>query len=283
MSAIQTDLLAQDEHAMRYQAVALNALASLLAGDTRPKTLHRLRTHLRRLQAYFELTGDDLHAETLAECVSRLSDLRTLQVFEQYLARVGAPESDLWIIKDRIKTTLATLQKKDAIWKIEHQVRWRSPLPAQATPDWIAERLPALRRENAAALQELIVKAADNPRRKTLHALRLKIKSVRYQEEWALDQGSKRPDIVKRLKRAQSILGRYAEQAQFRKLARALDLETYPKIVKSWRRARTRARAIPLELTGIVEELSGRRLRLVRPEHRAEQVSPSNLRRAVGR
>lgn len=283
MSAIQTDLRAHEERAARYHAVALNALASLSSGDMRPQTLHRLRTHLRRLQAYLELVGENQDAKAISKCVSRLSRLRTLHAFEQYLTRLGAPESDLWIIKDRIRTTLATLERKDTFWKIEHNVHWHSLSAAPTDPDWMAARLHTLRRANAVALRELIAKAAANPRRKTLHALRLKIKTIRYQEEWALDQAYARPDLVNRLERVQSVLGRYEERAQFRKLARALDLEAYAKIVKGWRRARTRARAILQELTGFIEELSGRHLRLVGPEPRTGNTSLSNLRHTVGR
>ncbi len=283
MSAIQMDLRVHDERAARYQAVALSALASLSSGDMRPQTLHRLRTHLRRLQAYLELMGENRDAKAISKCVSRLSRLRTLHAFEQYLTRLGATESDLWIIRDRIRTTLATLERKDTFWKIEHNVHWHSLSAAQANPDWMMERLHTLRRANAVALRELTAKAADNPRRKTLHTLRLRIKSIRYQEEWALDQVYARPDLVNQLKRVQSVLGRYEERAQFRKLARALDLESYAKIVKGWSRARTRARAILQELTGIIEELSGKHLRLVEPEPRAQNTSISNLRHAVGR
>lgn len=283
MSAIQTDFRFHDERAARYQAVSLNALASLSSGDRSPQALHRLRTHLRRLQAYLELVGEGQNAEIVSECVSRLSPLRTLHVFEQYLTRLDAPESDLWIIRDRIRTTFAKLEQKDALWKIEHHVRWRALPAVPANPNWMMERLHGLRQANAVALRQRAAKAAANPRRKTLHALRLRIKSIRYQEEWALDQPYARPDLVRRLKRVQSVLGRYEERAQFRKLARAHDLESYTQIVKGWRRARTRARAIPLELNGVIEELSGRRLRLVGPESQAGNVSHSNLRRAAGR
>jgi len=283
MSALQMDSKLQDDRAARYQMVALNALASLSSGDLRPQTLHRLRTHLRRLQAYLELVGENKNTKIISKCVSRLSQLRTLHACEQYLARLGAPESDLWTIRDRIRTTLATLERKDAFWKIEHNVHWHSLSAAPADPDWMAARLQTLRRAHAHTLQGLIAKVVANPRRKSLHALRLRIKSIRYQEEWALDQPYARPEIVTRLKRMQSVLGRYEDRAQFRKLARALDLESYPKIVKGWQRARTRALTIPHELTGMIEDLAGRRLRLVGQEPRAASALLPGLRHAVGR
>lgn len=254
---------AEDDRAARYQTVALHALARLSGGDIRPKTVHRLRTHLRRLQAYLELVGEDRNAQIMAKCVSRLSPLRTLQVFERYLARLGASKSDVRRIKDRIRRRRANLDRKQVYRKIERRVRRHALPPTPASPDWMAGRMERLRREHAKTLHDLITEARANPQRKTLHALRLTIKSTRYQEEWALDQAYARPDLVSWLKRAQSVLGDYEERAQFRKLARTLGLKSYAKIVKDWRRARTRARALPARLTGMIEELAGRRLRLL--------------------
>ena len=111
----------------------------------------------------------------------------------------------------------------------------------------MADRMEKLRREHAESLHERISEATANPRRKTLHALRLKIKPIRYQEDWALDQAYARPEIVSRLKRAQSVLGDYEERAQFRKLARTLHLKSYARILKDWRRAKTRARTLPAQ------------------------------------
>ena len=140
-----------------------------------------------------------------------------------------------------------------------------------------------LRREHAKSLHDLISEAIANPRRKTLHALRLTIKSIRYQEEWALSQAYARPEIVNRLKRAQSVLGDYEERAQFRKLARTLVLKSYARIMKDWRCARTRARTLPTKLTGIISSLAGRGLRLVEPGLPPNRAPIQGPRRATGR
>lgn len=277
------DFRAGDDRAARYQTVALHALARLSGGDIRPKTVHRLRTHLRRLQAYLELVGEDRNAQIMAKCVSRLSLLRTLQVFERYLARLGASKSDARRIKDRLRRRRAKLDRKQVYRKIERRVRRHALPPTPASPDWMAGRMERLRREHAKTLHDLITEATANSQRKTLHALRLMIKSIRYQEEWALDQAYARPDLVSWLKRAQSVLGDYEERAQFHKLAHTLGLKSYAKIVKDWRRARTRARALPARLTGMIEELAGRRLRLLVSQPPSGSSPLRKLRRVMSR
>jgi len=277
------DFRAEDDRAARYQTVALHALARLSGGDIRPKTVHRLRTHLRRLQAYLELVGEDRNAQIMAKCVSRLSPLRTLQVFERYLARLGASKSDVRRIKDRIRRRRTNLDRKQVYRKIERRVRRHALPPTPASPDWMAGRMEQLRREHAKTLHDLITEARANSQRKTLHALRLTIKSTRYQEEWALDQAYARPDLVSWLKRAQSVLGDYEERAQFRKLARTLHLKSYAKILKDWHRAKTRARTLPAKLTGMVSALAGRGLRLVESRLPPYSATSQEFRRATAR
>ena len=277
------DLPAEDDRSARYQTVALHALAKLSAGDVRPKTVHRLRVHLRRLQAYLELVGEDRNAEIMANCASRLSPFRTLQVFERYLTRLRAAPSDIRKVKDCIRKKRVKLDRRQVYLKIERRVRRHALPPTPASPNWMADRMEKLRREHAKSLHELISEAIANPRRETLHALRLKIKPIRYQEEWALDQAYARPEIVGRLKRAQSVLGDYEERAQFRKLAGTLHLKSYGKIIKDWRRARTRARTLPTKLTGMIDALAGRGLRLVESGLPPNRATAQALRRATAR
>jgi CHAD domain-containing protein len=253
-----------DHRAATYQAIVLRTLARLAAGDARPKTLHRLRTHLRRLQAYLELVGETPNAEKMATCVSRLSRLRTLHVFEPYLTRLNAPAADLRIVRKRTRAVQAKLDRKNVYRKIERCVRRHALPPTPANPDWLAHRMVVRRKTNAEQLHELIVEAHVRPSRATLHALRLKIKSVRYQEEWALGQTYAKPDMVSWLKQAQVVLGDYEELAQFRQLAGKLELTSRAKIVTAWRRARKRARALPTHLAERLAGLERGHLRLIR-------------------
>ncbi len=253
----------EQDRASRYRTVALHALASLSAGDRRAKTLHRLRTHLRLLQAYLELVGEEENAKTIARCVSRFSRLRTLHVFDQYLDRCDAPGRDRRLVTQRIRVLESKLKKKQAYRKVERVVEHYALPPTPAPSDWLGRHLIALRTRHAGRLRELIARADADPRRKTLHRLRLMIKSVRYQEEWALGEPYARPDLVAWLKHAQTVLGEYEEQAQFRKLATKLGLKSQPAIDKEWRRARDRAHAMPDHLHKRIGTLATTRLRLL--------------------
>lgn len=261
------------DRAARYRTVALHALASLSAGNRRPKTLHRLRTNLRRLQAYLELTGADDHAATVARGVSRFSRLRTLQVFDRYLDRCDAPGRDRRLVARQIRVLRSKLKQKRAYRKVERMLDRHPLLPTPAPSDWMRRRIIALRRIHADRLRELITQTEAKPRRKTLHTLRLMIKSVRYQEEWALGEPYARPDLVAWLKHAQTVLGEYEERAQFRKLATKLGLKSQRAIDKDWRRARDRARALPARLTELVAGMTRGHLRLVRTAGSAARMA----------
>ena len=250
----------------RYQAIVLHDLNSLASEDTRPKTLHRLRTHLRRLQAYLELVGEEANAKLIADCVSRFSPLRTLQVLDAYLAKLEAPDSDLQAVLDRIQARRERLARTHVYRDVERLVRRHAIPPVPVGQEWLAQRMNHLRELNGIALRELALKASEQPRRKTLHLLRLKIKSVRYQEEWALHEASARPDMVAWLKHAQSVLGEYEERVQFRKLGRKLKLTCTKLIERDWRRARRRARALPAKLIEKLKTFSPTGLRLVKSD-----------------
>lgn len=240
------------DRAAAARAAALKALARLARGDRRAKTLHRLRVQLRRLQAYLELVGEAENAELVADCVSRLSDLRTLHVFQAYLRAIRAPGEDRRVVRARAKALRKRLDRKNIWSKIARRVERHALPPSPAPADWLAQRLPALRRRHAAELAALIAEARDDPRRKQLHALRLKVKALRYQEEWAAG----RTKLALLLKEAQTLLGEYEERAQFRKLARKLGLQSLDRITADWRRARARAQEVPAGLAPVLDALT---------------------------
>lgn len=246
-----------DRRAAGYRTLALHALDRLSAGHTDPRTVHRLRTSLRRLEAYLEFAGDKAGACCMAKCVSRLSSLRTLQVLAGYLKRQGATQADAKKIRKRIKRQVAKLCRARIFENIQVDVRCTELVAASASPAWPTDRLAALRREQAATLRDLT--ARPRPRRRMLHALRLKIKSIRYQEEWALSLDAGKVVLVERLKQLQSVLGHYEDLAEFRKLARRYDLACSRSITKDWRLARRHARSVPPQLTDLIEDLAGRR------------------------
>jgi CHAD domain-containing protein len=262
-----------DDRPVRYRAVVLQALARLSTGDTDPVTLHRARTHLRRLQAYLELVGENRNADTIARCVMRLSKLRTLQVFERYLAKLGAPRSDRKAVKRRLRAARKKLERARAYAVIERTVRRHVLPPTPANPEWLTERMRAARHAHADALQQLVAEIDAKPRRKMLHRLRLLIKSIRYQEEWALERAFAMPALVRRLKQVQAVLGDYEDLVQFRKLACSLDLRSSAAIKKNWRRARKRARALPVNLVAYLGITAGPRIRLVGDRHGSEPAA----------
>lgn len=259
-----------DERPVRYCAVVFQALARLSGGDTDTATLHRARTHLRRLQAYLELVGEDRNADTIARCVMRLSKLRTLQVFERYLSKLDAPRSDRKAVKRRLRVTRGKLERSHTYAAIDRIVRRHALPPTPANPDWLAERMRTARHAHADALRQLTAEVGAKPRRKTLHRLRLLIKSIRYQEEWALDRPYAMPALVRRLKHVQAVLGDYEDMVQFRKLARSLDLRSAAIIKKLWRKSRARARALPAHLVAYLGMTAGPRIRLVGGRHDPE-------------
>lgn len=248
---------------VRYRAVALKALARLSGGDTRPATLHRARTHLRRLQAYLELVGEDRHAASIARCVTRMSKLRTLQVLAHYLKMQDAPRSDRKAVRRRLRATREKLARVRAYATIERIVR-RQALPAiPADPVRLAELMQAARDTHADALRRLTAEAGSKAGRKSLHRIRLLIKSIRYQEEWALGRPFAKPSLIRRLKHTQKVLGDYEDLVHSRKMARSMNLRSLPAITKAWQRARTRARALPTTLWARAGLIAGSRVRLV--------------------
>jgi len=253
----------------RYRAVVLQALARLSGGDMDPDTVHRARTHLRRLQAYLELLGEDRNAEAIARSVMRLSKLRTLQVFERYLSKRDAPRADRKAVKRRLRAERKKLDRARTYAAIERIVLRHALPPTPANQEWLAERMRAARHAHAEAFRQLSAGIGPKPRRKTLHRLRLLLKSIRYQEEWALGRPYAMPALVQRLKRAQAVLGEYEDMFQFRRLARALDLRFSAAIRQHLRKARKRARALPAHLSETIEDIAGRRIRLV--DDRREQ------------
>ncbi|WP_447980512.1 CHAD domain-containing protein [Candidatus Nitrospira bockiana] len=257
----------------RHHTSAVRALERLTRGDRRPETLHRLRTSLRRLEAALELLGETSRAATLGESVRPLSRLRTLQVFLAYLEKRQAPARDV----RRVARLIDKAQKKIARTHVYETIRTgltQVQSSALSTDDRL-QRLSAARARHAAVLRELIGRALEDPRRKVLHALRLRLKALRYQEEWALAESMGHPHLITALKHAQSLLGIYEERAQFRKFARSLKLKMRTRIAREWRRARKRARRVPSELLPIVDLLDDRIRSISRPAHPA-----SRLRRA---
>lgn len=254
--------LAEDRPA-RYREVALKALARLSGGDTDAATLHRARTHLRRLQAYLELVGENRRAASIGRCVARMSKLRMLQVFLHYLKMHDAPRSDRKSVRRRLRATREELARARVYAAIERMVRRQALPAAPMDPARLAELMQAARDAHAEALRRLTARAGTKAGRKLLHRIRLVVKSVRYQEEWALGRPFARRGVIRGLKHTQKVLGDYEDLVHFRKLARSMDLRSLPAITKAWRKARARARSLPATLRARLGLIAGYPPRLV--------------------
>jgi CHAD domain-containing protein len=235
-------------------------LRRLTAGGCRAADVHAIRTHCRRLQALSEFCGDDEQAAVMAENVSRLSTLRTLQVFQQYLAKIDAPQADRAVLRARTMKKIRALQRKHVFGRIEQAVK-NHVLPALTGPGRSPkDRLELLCHEHVRNLEGLIEAVKEKPRRKRLHALRLRLKTVRYQTEWLPGRSASKQQVVKRIKKVQTLLGRYEELADFKRWGKELDRTVQARIQKDWKRVRKRARAVPADLAWLVETLASGRL-----------------------
>ena len=102
--------------------------------------------------------------------------------------------------------------------------------------------------ENRTMLDRGLQGLSSKPTRKELHRLRLLIKSLRYQQEIAVEMRRGNPRSVKALKRLQTVLGKYTDRAQFVPLAKELNLSCQNKIKKDRRLSRKKARRAVLKL-----------------------------------
>src|SRR5436309_2802846 len=234
---------AVEKHVTKVRTRALAFSRALRKPPFHPETVHRLRTHLRRLQAYAEFLQRPRIAARLAECVSWLSDLRALYVFQQFLRRRGAS------VLDRSRVDAAVRDEERAVARagypgaIRTRLAGLSVLRMRRPSAFLAERLASLGQERAARLHAALRGLSPEATRKELHRLRLLIKSLRYQEEIALEAGRGDPRTVAALKRLQRTLGDYCDRDQFRRLAKKMNLECQSEMKKEYRRYRQRARA----------------------------------------
>src|SRR5713226_3967737 len=145
-------MAAMEKRAAEYHARAEAFARALRKPPFHPETVHRLRTHLRRLQAYAEFLQRPRIAARLAECVSWLSDLRALYVFQQALRRRGAS------VLDRSRVDAAVRDEERAVARAGYPGAIRTRLAGLSVSRmrrpsaFLAERLASLSQERAARL-----------------------------------------------------------------------------------------------------------------------------------
>lgn len=246
------------ETALAYRSTLRELISRLMSDDASPDVVHAIRIHCRRLQALLELYGDKDRACVMARAVRRLSKLRALQVFRQYLDTTEATRSDLALADGKIHKRMERLRRAQAYGKIDRAVRESAVPEASAPPAFFLDRLDVVRLEHQCRLQRLLKHVGAAPTRTRLHALRLKLKTIRYQSEWFVPGSVQGRRFLKRLIRVQGRLGRYEELADFRRWGKRLSAPVRDRIQKDWKRARTRARAVPGDLAWLSRALGSK-------------------------
>jgi CHAD domain-containing protein len=204
-----------------YDSKALR-FAKSLRKSFPPKTVHKLRTHLRRLQAYAEFLEHREIAARFAKAVSWLSRLRALHVCEAYLKRTGASEKDRCRLQRAVRKEEKLIRAKNRLKKLTGILTKAVPEKMERPNIVIRDRLETLRNENRAVLLEALGNLSPRPTRKELHRFRLLVKSLRYQQEIAVELRWANPRTVRALKRPQSVLGDFCDRDQDLRLAKEL-------------------------------------------------------------
>jgi CHAD domain-containing protein len=234
---------AVEKHVTEVRARALAFAQVLRRPPFHPEMVHRLRTHLRRLQAYAEFLQRPRIAARLAECVSWLSDLRALYVFQQHLRRRRASVLDRSRVDRAVRDEERAVARAGYLESIRTRLAGLSVTRMHRPAAFLAERFALLSQDRAVRLDMALGGLSPEATRKELHRLRLLIKSLRYQEEIAFEAGSGNSKTVAALKRLQRTLGDYCDRDQFRRLAKKLDLACHSEMKVEYRRYRQRARA----------------------------------------
>lgn len=208
-----------------------------------PETVHRLRTHLRRLQAYAELMQRPRSVSTFAKGVTRLSRLRTLDVFLCSLRRRRDDADDVRRVAWALREEEANVAQAGHVEAVRTLLERTSLARMRRPDDSLAVRLESLGRTHAERLSAALRGLSAEAKRKELHRLRLLVKSLRYQEEIILETSWGNPPSVAALARLQRTLGDYSDRDQFRRLARKMKLACREEMQKEYRRYRKLARA----------------------------------------
>ena len=257
-SPIHTARTAKTQHliqtALAYQSTVLQLVGRLISEEEPPEVVHAIRTHIRRLQALLELYGDADNARLMARKVRRLSKLRALQVFRQYLITIDACPSDLALVDARIHKQVQKLRQAAAYEKIAQAVRDYAIPSATESDLFLLERLESVRHDHQQRCRRLIEAARDSPTRKRLHALRLRLKTIRYQREWFAQQ----TDRIGRFsnnsfacrgcwEHTKSLISRWGKR---------LSATVQKQIRKEWKKSRKRARAASGDLSWLRRALT---------------------------
>jgi CHAD domain-containing protein len=233
--------------AARYRLRCL-AYATNLKNNLDPDTVHKLRINLRRVQSYAEFLEHVTVAKHLGGAVAWFSHLRALNEFHRYLRRNEAAAKDIRRVEKEIRKEKKEIKKSGHLTTLISLLARITPESLARPAAFVRSRLERLHVENRAVIEGALKKLSAKPSRKELHRLRLRIKSLRYRQEIAVEMHWGNPQTVGALKRLQNLLGEYTDLAQFSGLAKQLHLRCRDKIKKDRRRSLKRVRRAVLKL-----------------------------------
>ena len=238
--------LRRPRHPGEVRRQALLRALTTLSGLQRihPEFLHRLRIDLRRLEAWLALQERNRLAEKLNLSLAPLSPLRTLHVLEAWLVRHKAPSTDIRKVRTASSRLTRQLARNQVAESIKREVEKVGRLQLDPSPS----RRRKIWEQHEDYLARLLRTLRQKPKRKQLHDLRLRLKRIRYQLEQLPPHDLLERRFLTHLRQAQNTLGIYEERVAFKKLAKELDLSIRTALVKRWKRARKRARALPEEM-----------------------------------
>lgn len=233
--------------AARYRLRCL-AYAKRLEKAFDPDTVHNLRINLRRLQSYAEFLEHVEAAKRLGRAVSWFSHLRALNELHRYLCRNDAATKDIRRVEKEIRKEKKEIRTSGRLKTLISLLGHITPESLTRPPEFVRNRLERLHVDNRTVLDEALQQLSSKPTRKELHRLRLRIKSLRYRQEIAVEMHWGNPQTVKALKRLQRLLGEYTDLAQFAGLAKQFHLRCRDRIKKDRRRSLKHARRAVLRL-----------------------------------
>src|SRR5438105_8660471 len=156
--ATETSPAAQGSPERRFEArmagdrLRCLSYAKALEKAFRSETVHKLRTHLRRLQSYAEYLDRPRAAERLGEAVSWFSRLRTLDEFQRYLHRLDVGAKDCRRVEKALRSEQEDVRKANRAAAVTLLLT-NTPVASLMRPgEYIADRFQRLQPENRTVL-----------------------------------------------------------------------------------------------------------------------------------
>jgi CHAD domain-containing protein len=221
------------EQQMRGLTEDLSAIVSKLADEATPKSVHRLRTTIRRIETLVSYANPDIgkklerSLEKLESLRKRAGKVRDIDVQKKLLDRVGNGST----AKDR-KTLSALLDKKRGRQATRLQSAIKKVLESKfiSRMERIAEKiaggpsganrplapLEEARLQLARIAEDFSLRQSVKPNR--LHNARVQLKKVRYLAELA-EESAERKVFIDELKKVQDTVGEWHDWQELAQLA----------------------------------------------------------------